>query len=100
MNAYFHFGKFLRQKRIQCGLSQVELARALDINVSQFVSNWERGVCAPPGDSLQTLIKVLKIKKEDLVLVMLEDSRAVIESKILPNPKSTRKNASSGRSLA
>lgn len=100
MKAYFHLGKFLRQKRIQCGLSQVELAKALNINVSQFVSNWERGVCAPPGNSLQALIKILKIKKEDLVVVMLDDCRTMIESKIRLKRKSSRKNGSSNRSMA
>lgn len=80
MPEFERLGKFLKQKRIEKDLTQLELANTLGNVHSQFISNWERGLCAPPSHSLQSLIKL----REELVLVMLEDSRSVIEKKVFP----------------
>jgi transcriptional regulator with XRE-family HTH domain len=82
MAEFKHMGTYLRQKRLDSGYTQSELASSLGDVHSQFVSNWERGLCAPPGHSLHKLIDVLKLSREKLVDVMLEDSRVVIESKV------------------
>ena len=71
-------------------MSQAELARSLKNVHVQFVSNWERGLCAPPGHSLEKLINVLNLSREILVEVMLEDSKTVIKSRIYKK-KSTRR---------
>jgi len=82
MAEFKNMGTYLRQKRLDSGYTQSELASSLGDVHSQFVSNWERGLCAPPGHSLHKLIDVLKLSREKLVDVMLEDSRVVIESKV------------------
>jgi transcriptional regulator with XRE-family HTH domain len=82
MAEFRHLGTYLRQKRLDSGYTQSELAGSLGDVHSQFVSNWERGLCAPPGHSLHKLIDVLKLNREKLVEVMLDDSRMVIESKV------------------
>lgn len=82
MAEFNYLGEYLRAKRLEKDLSQAELARSLsDVHV-QFVSNWERGLCAPPGHSFHKLIDVLKLNRETLVDVMLKDSRSVIESRV------------------
>jgi hypothetical protein len=48
----------------------------------QFVSNWERGLCAPPSHCFHELIEILKLNREQLVDAMLIDSKLVIESKV------------------
>ncbi len=65
------------------GKSQAELAEMLGGMHPQFVSNWERGLCAPPSNSFNTVIKILKIDRSELVNVMMEDSRAEIELQVL-----------------
>ncbi|MFR8469964.1 MAG: helix-turn-helix domain-containing protein [Eisenbergiella tayi] len=42
------FGKFLRRKREECGLTQKEMARRLYVTESA-VSKWERGVSQTKG---------------------------------------------------
>ena len=75
MAEFRHLGAYLRQKRLDSGYTQSELASSLGDVHSQFVSNWERGLCAPPGHSLHKLIDVLKLNREKLVDVMLDDTR-------------------------
>ena len=82
MADFNHLGEFLRKHRLAAGLTQTEVASALGGIHSQFVSNWERGLCSPPGYSFQTLIKILKIKPESLVEAMLVDARNAIEKKV------------------
>lgn len=90
MAEFNYLGEYLREKRLEKDLSQAELARALnDVHV-QFVSNWERGLCAPPGHSFHRLIEVLKLNRETLVDVMLKDSRSVIEGRVYK--KRSRRN--------
>lgn len=82
MTEFSHLGNYLKNKRIETNLTQRELAQALGDMNSQFVSNWERGLCAPPSHCFQKLIELLKINREQLVQVMLEDSKTVIEAKV------------------
>ncbi len=90
MAEFSNLGTFLKQKRIDSGFTQNELATKLGDVHSQFVSNWERGLCAPPNHSFQKLINVLKINKQKLVDVMMEDSKISIEARVL-NKKKSRK---------
>ena len=91
MSEFHHLGSFLKRKRIDSGYTQAELASSLGDVHSQFVSNWERGLCAPPSHCFQKLIEVLKLSREKLVEVMLADSRVAIEAKVF------KKKAKSGR---
>lgn len=47
------FGLYLKGLREKKKLSQLEIANKLGYKSSQFISNWERGLAAPP---LKTLI--------------------------------------------
>jgi transcriptional regulator with XRE-family HTH domain len=91
MAEFRHLGAYLKQKRIEAGYTQAELASSLGDVHSQFVSNWERSLCAPPGHSLQKLIDLLKLNRDKLVDVMLMDSRAEIEARVY------KKKAKAGR---
>lgn len=93
MAEFHHLGAYLREKRIDSGLTQAELASSLGDVHSQFVSNWERGLCAPPGHSLHKLIDILKLNREKLVDVMLADSRSVIESKVYKKKAKSKRTA-------
>lgn len=74
-------GLYLKEKRAKSKLTQTQLADKLSVH-TQFVSNWERGLCAPPSHCFHELISVLKLNRADLVDAMLEDSKKIIESKV------------------
>ncbi len=82
MREFTNLGKFLQSKRFESKFTQRELATKLDNMDSQFVSNWERGLCAPPSHAFEKIIEVLKLNREGLVEVMLADSRITIEAKV------------------
>lgn len=94
MADFHHLGAYLRQKRIEAGYSQVDLAKILGYSSSQFVSNWERGLSAPPGDGLQVLIKLLKLNRETVVNSMVQDYKSEIEAKIFRRARKSTKKSS------
>lgn len=83
---YQNLGKLLQEKRITAGYTQAELAEKLKVH-TQFVSNWERGICAPPSHCFQQALDVLKVDRKKAVDVMLLDSKLIIESKIYTKKK-------------
>ena len=52
--------KFLKEKRVQSGLSQKDVAEKLGYSTSQFISNWERGISHPPLNTLRSLSQIKK----------------------------------------
>jgi transcriptional regulator with XRE-family HTH domain len=82
MAKFKHLGSYLRDRRIDADISQTEIAKVLQYSHSQFVSNWERGLSAPPMKDLPRLIKLLKLNRETLVEMMVEDSRAEFEARV------------------
>ncbi len=67
------FGQFLKEKRLTVGLSQGKVAKSLGYSSPQFVSNWERGLAAPPMVMLLKIIDLLSLdKKEVFNLLMTE----------------------------
>ncbi len=62
---------YLLKAREKKGLTQKQLAEKLGIVSAQLISNWERGLCAPPIKKISTLASVLDIKFDptfDLVM--------------------------------
>ncbi len=75
------FSRFLRDKRKEAGLSQVEVAKKLGYSSSQFVSNWERGVAAPPLRTLRRIASLYGLSDRnifdrirDMAFVELEEN--------------------------
>jgi len=84
-----NLGTYLKEKRMASKLTQAELAGLLKVHV-QFVSNWERGLCAPPSHCFQQAMDILKADRKKIVAVMLLDSKRVIEAKIFENKNKKR----------
>jgi transcriptional regulator with XRE-family HTH domain len=78
-------GEFLQKKRQESGLSQGDLAAKLGYSTSQFVSNWERGLCSAPFSIMSKLVKLLRIDRDELLNLMMEDSRRGFEEKLKMN---------------
>lgn len=60
------FGKYIREKRIEKGLSQQQLAEMLYVSESA-VSKWERGANYPDITMISDLCKALEINEHELV---------------------------------
>lgn len=82
-------GLYLKEKRLSAGYTQTELSQSLKVHV-QFVSNWERGLCAPPSHCFHHLIDVLELSREQVVTAMVSDSKRSIEFKIYKKKKKTK----------
>jgi len=81
---------YLRQKRLDSGLSQLDVARVLGYSSPQFVSNWERGLVSPPLETIAVLIDLYKIPASEVVDRILDETRDYLESHLV----STRKRKS------
>lgn len=64
--AFYDLGQFLRQKRLEKGLSQVSVAKKLGYS-SQFIANWERGVSSPPMQALKKIVDIYGINQRDFL---------------------------------
>ena len=65
---------FLKEKRIRAGLSQKEVAEKLGYSTAQFVSNWERGLSAPPVETLKVIAEMYNVDLDEVFNVTLESA--------------------------
>lgn len=63
---------FLRDKRIESGFSQLDIAKKLGYTSPQFISNWERGLSSPPIHTLRKLTDLYQIPPDILFEVALK----------------------------
>lgn len=82
-----NLGSYLKERRLAVGLTQAEVSEKLKVH-TQFVSNWERGTCAPPSHCFHQAIEILEADKDKLVKLMVLDSKIVIEAKVFKKKKS------------
>jgi transcriptional regulator with XRE-family HTH domain len=75
--------KFLKTKRQEAGLSQLEVAKKLNYSSAQFISNWERGVSCPPLDKLHLLTNMYRVTKKEIIEIMLDDTKDYLELEIM-----------------
>jgi transcriptional regulator with XRE-family HTH domain len=54
------FGEKLRQARKAAGMTQKELAQAVELK-HNAVSNWEKGVSSPDPDTIRRLCEILRM---------------------------------------
>lgn len=79
--SFAEMGSYLAEKRKKVGISQAELGERVNVH-SQFVSNWERGLCAPPSHAMKELVKVLSVHKSEFKRIALRDAEEDINSKV------------------
>jgi transcriptional regulator with XRE-family HTH domain len=78
------FGEFIKERRINKGISLREFCKRIDIDASNW-SKVERGLLAPPQDEerLKKIAQVLDIKVNSALLKELKD-KANIDAGIIP----------------
>ncbi len=78
-------GKFIQEKRKECGLTQCELAEKLNVS-DRAVSKWENGNCIPDVSNIQELCKILNITINDLFsgcIVDMKDNEKKLEENLV-----------------
>ena len=84
---------YLRQKRLDSGLSQLDVARVLGYSSPQFVSNWERGLVSPPLETIAVLIELYKIPSSEVIGKILDETRGYLESHLAKSRKKSKAGA-------
>ena len=64
---------FLKERRLQAGLTQSEVATRLGYSSPQFVSNWERGLANPPVFVLKDVTKMYKVPADQMFDLLVEE---------------------------
>jgi transcriptional regulator with XRE-family HTH domain len=72
MSKQINFGKFLKERREQMGLSQAVIAEKMGYTTPQFVSNWERGIAMPPIKTLKKLAEMYKVPQQEMFDIVLQ----------------------------
>lgn len=71
-------GKLLRQGREEKSLTQAEVATMLGYGSPQYISNFERGLCAPPMKNLSKLVTVYGLDKKQVGKILIESYEAEV----------------------
>ncbi len=77
-NTWAKLGKLLKEAREKKDLTQLEVATSLGYTSSQYISNFERGLCAPPLANLGKLTKIYQLDKRMLQEILVEGYEAEV----------------------
>lgn len=84
---------YLKEKRIDSGLSQLDVAKVLGYSSPQFVSNWERGLVSPPLETIAVLIELYKVPPAEVIDQILRETKMYLEQ----NLRSKKKKGASAK---
>lgn len=82
-------GKFIQERRKNCGLTQSELAEKLCVT-DRAISKWENGLCIPDASNIVELCKLLDVTVNDLYsgeIVNMSDNEKLLEKNLLEMAK-------------
>lgn len=69
---------FFREARVEAGLTQKDVAKILKVE-SQYLSNFERGLCLPAPKYLPTISKIYKISPMKIQQILLKLYKVKLE---------------------
>lgn len=88
---YVKLGEYLKEKRLAKRLSQLEVANMLNYSSSQFISNFECGLYAPPLKKLKALLHIYDLSAETVMNLLLEEEKRVLSAVL--KQKNTRRSS-------
>lgn len=88
---FLPLGEYLAAKRKQAGLTQRQVADALQYSAAQFISNFERGVYVPPMNKLRQLTDLYRLSVEEVLDVILACESDRIRRALANAPKAKKK---------
>ena len=68
---YIELGAIVRECRTRQGMTQLDLARRLGYDSTQFVSLFERGMSKVPVNTLGQLIVILGIPEKKIIKILM-----------------------------
>lgn len=81
---------YLKEKRVDSGLSQLDVAKVLGYSSPQFVSNWERGLVSPPLETIAVLIDLYKLSAGEVIERIMNETKGYLESQLGRRRKGSR----------
>ncbi|MFK8138139.1 MAG: helix-turn-helix domain-containing protein [Bdellovibrionales bacterium] len=75
-------GDFLKFHRKSKGFTQWDVAKELGYTSSQFISNFERGLCAPSFETLPKLIEMYSIPEKEILDLLLQQQEKFLREKL------------------
>lgn len=76
---------FLKNRRKELNLTQGQVAFKMGFTSAQFVSNWERGLAAPPlhnAKSVKKVVQIYKLEVDDYIDRLLNEQRRRLLAKL------------------
>lgn len=86
-------GSYLKRKRIEAGMAQMDVARKLGYSTPQYISNFERGVCQPSMKILTKLVDAYGLDLKEFFEVIIEQQKTEISEILFANKRNTRRRA-------
>lgn len=74
---------YLKERRVEAGLTQKAVAEHFGYTTGQFVSNWERGLVMPPLSTVKELARLYRLDINDVVTVFCQETNRVIKEELL-----------------
>lgn len=68
--------KYLKTKREQANIKQIDLARKIGLNNSQYISNVERGLCGPSIDLIKAYGDLCYVDMQKVVNLIIRQKKA------------------------
>ena len=89
---FMAIGRYLREKREKAALSQMDVSQKLGYTTSQFVSNFERGLCTPSWSALRILVKLYQIPELEILEFLLKEQENLIKWELFGQKPNSRAN--------
>ena len=75
-------GELLKEKRTLANKTQEEVSKEFGYTTTQFISNWERGVSAPPPGKLTTLARLYSVDPEEILTLIESEAAQRLKTKL------------------
>jgi transcriptional regulator with XRE-family HTH domain len=80
-------GTFLKKRRCALNLTQLEVSLKLGYTNAQFLSNCERGLCAPPLKTIRELVTIYKVPVKTMINLLMDEQRKLLQSELTRSPR-------------
>lgn len=84
--------QLFRERRLQIGMTQLELSQRLGYRTPQGISNYERGCCDPPLARILEIGKILKLSRAEVRLHCITDIERRLFSRIKNNARTKKRS--------